>query len=761
MEQKDMNSDLDALTNLYHILQINENEGSQNNIITEEGTSGMNQVTLKQGELSKELSKLHLPPPNRVFSTSPSGIRSSVNDLNSSSFTSYGNKRVRVQEESSMSKLNSFEEIISYLDKDFNHNEIGIEHIALALKEKAKGTENSKKSMHQGVRNIQQIRSIMRPSLNATSSKAVSVSSQSDHNHSDHDKRNRVDSIFGVSEEDLAKAIQNIEATRWFNANFISQVSVDPVKENKNDSDINRIVKQSVLTETKSDMNLTTDFALDGNELLPNRIHKGTQMPSPKHEKVKEITPPFSIPSQTSMSILMRRTGELPSRSSTQASKPYHKQSQVPSENSDSLYRPSGQLVSLNDKPVHLRCDSLKESVRKTNLKIPIQSTLATQTLSSIKTTDKRRYPGTPTPPLMSTTVEPTLKRMETHAKNQPLDSNQRSSRARNRTSPERGHSCQLTSLPTLPQQIPRVRTVERIKEDRPVSHLRRGGMQMDAHKRLHNRTLPPYQIANTRSPICTSASSSESSWSTDETSTSQSDDSVQTSLRTEQRVRPSSHLGPKQETKVGMSPERNRIPRRRRSQQSSGSSPHQVGPVAHGKEIGRFKRFKNKLGVIFHHHHHHHHHHHNDDNITKAQVHHAASSDHHHSFWTYVGKMLHHTSGEGHEKSSSKAHKKNRGRAKPHGGNQAGYLHGLMDGLVRNVLHSKKSKRSEKKMKRVGRINNHSDKKKIKKWNWWQKFHKKKVKRKAVSRQTTTRKQHARLRFKAKRPMLKALTLY
>ena len=96
-------------------------------------------------------------------------------------------------------------------------------------------------------------------------------------------------------------------------------------------------------------------------------------------------------------------------------------------------------------------------------------------------------------------------------------------------------------------------------------------------------------------------------------------------------------------------------------------------------KSIGRLKKFKNKLGLIFHHHHHHHHHHHDDHENGQKMLHHR---DVHVRAVQKVKKLT--------VSSVPRKH-------------QVGHFHGLMEGLLKHVQHSKKSKGSKGGIERLG----------------------------------------------------------
>lgn len=101
-------------------------------------------------------------------------------------------------------------------------------------------------------------------------------------------------------------------------------------------------------------------------------------------------------------------------------------------------------------------------------------------------------------------------------------------------------------------------------------------------------------------------------------------------------------------------------------------------------KAAGRFKRFKNKLGKIFHHHHHHHHHHYNDDD----------EGGYVRSFWRRLGAMFHHTrKRDNREKPKADKLKKSVIKSMPNKKQHGGHFHALFEGLISHLKHSKKPK--------------------------------------------------------------------
>ena len=122
-------------------------------------------------------------------------------------------------------------------------------------------------------------------------------------------------------------------------------------------------------------------------------------------------------------------------------------------------------------------------------------------------------------------------------------------------------------------------------------------------------------------------------------------------------------------------------------------------------------RKFRNKLGLIFHHHHHHHHHDDDDDDeIGHALVGHKKKN----SMWKPLKKMLHH------DNRGIQKVKKSMVSSVPHK-HQVKQFHGLMEGLLRHVRHSKKSKKGSK--GRIGLLGNRprvGNKKVAKKLQWW-----------------------------------------
>ncbi|GAB2218571.1 hypothetical protein Drorol1_Dr00001798 [Drosera rotundifolia] len=100
----------------------------------------------------------------------------------------------------------------------------------------------------------------------------------------------------------------------------------------------------------------------------------------------------------------------------------------------------------------------------------------------------------------------------------------------------------------------------------------------------------------------------------------------------------------------------------------------------------GRFRRLKNKLGMIFHHHHHHHHDATNED-----------EAGHPKSLWRHIGKMFRHKT----ERDLEKAKVQESRRPRPVSKSvlrkqQGGHFHALVDRLMKHIRHSHKSKQGK-----------------------------------------------------------------
>ncbi|XVF24354.1 hypothetical protein REPUB_Repub13aG0120700 [Reevesia pubescens] len=137
----------------------------------------------------------------------------------------------------------------------------------------------------------------------------------------------------------------------------------------------------------------------------------------------------------------------------------------------------------------------------------------------------------------------------------------------------------------------------------------------------------------------------------------------------------------------------------------------------AEGQRLGRLRRLKNKLGLIFHHHHHHHHHHgHGHD--------HGDSGDHSQgvhtkSTWTPLHKIFYHKNRYEVDDNKLRKAKVSNMPVK----HQVGHFHALVEGLMRHLRHSKKSKRSKGGMGWPGNDRHGLKNRKVKQLHWWQMF--------------------------------------
>uniref|UniRef100_A0A0R0G275 Uncharacterized protein n=1 Tax=Glycine max TaxID=3847 RepID=A0A0R0G275_SOYBN len=134
--------------------------------------------------------------------------------------------------------------------------------------------------------------------------------------------------------------------------------------------------------------------------------------------------------------------------------------------------------------------------------------------------------------------------------------------------------------------------------------------------------------------------------------------------------------------------------------------------PYRHHRErnpketVGRLRRLKNKLGLIFHHHHHHHHYHHHDDDV----------HGHRHTMWNQLQNVFHHKVKHG--VTTNKVDKTRRGavaRVLPQR-NHVGQFHRLAEGVLRHIRHSKKP--NPFKLDGMKQLRNGHSQKKLR---WWQ----------------------------------------
>ncbi|XP_077215495.1 kokopelli [Tasmannia lanceolata] len=181
-------------------------------------------------------------------------------------------------------------------------------------------------------------------------------------------------------------------------------------------------------------------------------------------------------------------------------------------------------------------------------------------------------------------------------------------------------------------------------------------------------------------------------------------------------------HVGTASETRTAPLPRRKSLHRQKTLSHHivMDPRPHHVEPTNrtsksvdrhHPIKEGRLRRFKNKLGIIFHHHHHHHIHG-RDPTSSDDNQHHP----HRRSLWNSLQQNFHHTSKEPHTKPISMAHKdRSTVKNSPHR-----HLHALLDGFLAHVWHSKATE-SDRARSAAGRRRV----KKKKQLHWWQKFRK------------------------------------
>ncbi|KAK6152961.1 hypothetical protein DH2020_012600 [Rehmannia glutinosa] len=125
-------------------------------------------------------------------------------------------------------------------------------------------------------------------------------------------------------------------------------------------------------------------------------------------------------------------------------------------------------------------------------------------------------------------------------------------------------------------------------------------------------------------------------------------------------------------------------------------------------KQTGMWKRMKDKMAIIFHHHHHHHHHHHNRDGKDQTSS----------SLQKRKGKVINFNRRDEEaygEKTVGKMRK-----SLVHEKNQQSHFHGLMEGFLRHVRHSKQSKPGKE--TNIGELakGHHGKQKTLNKSHWW-----------------------------------------
>ncbi|KAK7380150.1 hypothetical protein VNO78_32604 [Psophocarpus tetragonolobus] len=128
---------------------------------------------------------------------------------------------------------------------------------------------------------------------------------------------------------------------------------------------------------------------------------------------------------------------------------------------------------------------------------------------------------------------------------------------------------------------------------------------------------------------------------------------------------------------------------------------------------IGRLRRMKNKMGLVFHHHHHHHHHHDDDHGNTHSRA------GQRHSMWNQLQSVFHHKDKHGvRTKKVGKTRSGGVARVLPQK-NQIGQFHRLVEGVLSHIRHSKKPKPSR--LDGVKQSRNTPHEHSQKKLGWWQ----------------------------------------
>ncbi|KAK8577870.1 hypothetical protein V6N13_076549 [Hibiscus sabdariffa] len=137
------------------------------------------------------------------------------------------------------------------------------------------------------------------------------------------------------------------------------------------------------------------------------------------------------------------------------------------------------------------------------------------------------------------------------------------------------------------------------------------------------------------------------------------------------------------------------------------------------GQRLGRLKRLKDKLAVIFHHHHHHHHHHRYNHHDRGDHSHGAEIKAQTKSLWTPLNKLFHPRNINKVDEDKSR---KERASIVPVKKQQGGHFPALVGGLMQHLRQSKKSKTCKGGMGRLGKIQ-YKKNRKAKQLHWWQMF--------------------------------------
>ncbi|KAK9011432.1 hypothetical protein V6N11_044283 [Hibiscus sabdariffa] len=136
------------------------------------------------------------------------------------------------------------------------------------------------------------------------------------------------------------------------------------------------------------------------------------------------------------------------------------------------------------------------------------------------------------------------------------------------------------------------------------------------------------------------------------------------------------------------------------------------------GQRLGRLRKLKDKLAVIFHHHHHHHHHHRHGHHDRGDHSHGAQTKAQTKSMWTPLNKLFHPINRNKVEEDKSRKERASIVAVKK----QGGQFPALVGGLMRHLRQSKKSKTSKGGMGRLGKIK-YKKNMKAKQLHWWQMF--------------------------------------
>ena len=298
----------------------------------------------------------------------------------------------------------------------------------------------------------------------------------------------------------------------------------------------------------------------------------------------------------------------------------------------------------------------------------------------------------------------------------------------------------QMIVRPTLLDHCPSQKSLLPSAMNTDRTNIKGSGKQKQTYVSPRRRIMQPnqQQSEGTNSSSCTS-----SSWTTQQTSSTYSSDSKgkeplpgQAPLPWRRSGHATHSTSSEEDCSGSIQPQYEHWDSSRRM---TGIRKFRPGyPDKSQKAVGRLRRLKNKLAVVFHHHHHHHHHHEDTE------------AGHSRSLWKYVQKMFHPISKE--EACEEEAVEKFRSSAvinAPHKQKGRHHLHAMVEGLLNHVWNSKKSKAGRGGINQVMN-GQHGNKKMGKNLHWWQSSG-------GGGGLKLPNRGRVKLRFKSKKPQLRA----